>query len=117
MENLIIKQKLEDAIQYAYCAFRRFPKSERFVLVADLKRSLIRMLEMVIRANKSRDKLTVLYNIDVELEVFRSLIRLSMDLKFLPLKQYEILSNKMAEFGRLLGGWIRQSREYRQRQG
>jgi len=57
MENLIIKQKLEDAIQYAYCAFRRFPKSERFVLVADLKRSLVRMLEMVIRANKSRDKL------------------------------------------------------------
>ena len=63
MENLIIKQKLEDATQYAYCAFRRFPKSERFVLVADLKRSLIRMLEMVIRANKSRDKLTALYNI------------------------------------------------------
>ena len=30
-ENLIIKQKLEDAIEYSYCVFRHFPKSERFI--------------------------------------------------------------------------------------
>ena len=34
-ENLIIKQKLEDAIEYSYCVFRHFPKAERFTLVAD----------------------------------------------------------------------------------
>jgi len=33
-----------------------FSKSERFTLVADLKRSLTRMLELIIRANKSRNK-------------------------------------------------------------
>ena len=108
-QNLIIKQKLEDAIQYAYVAFKRFPKSERFTLVADLKKSLVRMLELVIRANKSRDKMPILYQIDTELDVFRSLVRLSMNLKFLPLKQYEILSLKVNEVGRLLGGWMKQS--------
>jgi len=44
MDNLIIKQKLEDTIEYAYGVFRHFPKSERFTLVADLKRSLTKML-------------------------------------------------------------------------
>ena len=44
MDNLIIKQKLEDTIEYAYGVFRHFPKSERFTLVADLKCSLTKML-------------------------------------------------------------------------
>ena len=38
-ENLIIKQKLEDAIEYAYCVFRKFPKSERFTAIADAVRA------------------------------------------------------------------------------
>ena len=46
-ENLIIKQKLEDAIEYSYCVFRHFPKSERFTLVADLKHSQIKILQLV----------------------------------------------------------------------
>ena len=37
-ENLVIKQKLEDAIEYAYCVFRKFPKSERFTVIADAAR-------------------------------------------------------------------------------
>jgi hypothetical protein len=51
LDNLIIRKKLEDAIEYAYCVFRHFPKSERFTLVADMKRSLVKMLELIIRAN------------------------------------------------------------------
>lgn len=111
MDNLIIKQKLEDAIEYAYCVFRHFPKSERFTLVADLKRSLMRMLEFVIRANKSRNKFPLLMDLDTELEVFRSLVRLSFRLKFISTKQYETLSRRVDEFGRLLGGWIKQNKK------
>ena len=73
MNNLIIKQKLEDTIEYAYCVFRHFPKSERFTLVADLKRSLTRMLELIIRANKSRNKFPILMDIDTEKETLNIL--------------------------------------------
>ena len=73
MNNLIIKQKLEDTIEYAYCVFRHFPKSERFTLVADLKRSLTRMLELIIRANKSRNKFPILIDIDTEKETLNIL--------------------------------------------
>ena len=110
LDNLIIKQKLEDTIEYAYGVFRHFPKSERFTLVADLKRSLTKMLELIVRANKSRNKLSILMDIDTELEVFRSLVRLSFQLKFISMKKYEILSRKVNEVGRLLGGWIKQNK-------
>jgi len=73
LNNLIIKQKLEDTIEYAYCVFRHFPKSERFTLVADLKRSLTRMLELIIRANKSRNKFPILIDIDTEKETLNIL--------------------------------------------
>ena len=111
LDNLIIRKKLEDVIEYAYCVFRHFPKSERFTLVADMKRSLVKMLELIIRANKSRNKFPILMDLDTELEVFRSLVRLSFQLKFISMKKYEVLSRMIDEVGRLLGGWIRQNRK------
>lgn len=111
-ENLVILQKLEDAIEYAYCVFRKFPKSERFTLVADLKNRLYRMLELVVVANKSKNKIPFLNDIDIELDVFRSLVRVSFRMKYLAPKQYEIISVRFNEFGRLLGGWMRQNRNH-----
>ena len=111
LENLIIKQKLEDTIEYAYGVFRHFPKSEKFTLVADLKRSLTKMLELIIRANKSKNKFIILMDLDTELEVFRALVRLFFELKFISIKKYEVLSQKVDEFGRLLGGWIKQNKK------
>jgi len=56
------------------------------------------------------DKLPILIDIDTELEVFRSFVRLSFQLKFVSMKKYEILSRKINEVGRLLGGWIKQNK-------
>jgi hypothetical protein len=87
-----------------------FPKSERFTLVADIKRLLIEILGQIVRANKTRNKLPILFDIDVNLEVLRSLLRLSTELKFLPFKKYELSSIMVCEVGKLLGGWIRSSK-------
>ena len=107
MENLKIKQKTEDMIKYGYIALRQFPKSEKFSLAQDIKHTMISLLEQIIRANRSRDKRTMLYTIDTELEVLRTQVRLAMDLQFLPFAKYEIWSNHLAEIGRMLGGWLK----------
>lgn len=108
--DLIIRRKHEDLIEYMYQAMTHFPKSERFTLVADIKRLLLGILEKIVRANKTRKRLPILYDIDVLLEELRSLLRLSMALGFLPFKKYEISSRMVSEIGKLLGGWIRASR-------
>ena len=107
MEILKTKQKCEDAIKYTYIVLRQFPKSEKFTLAADIKRSEFKMLELIIRCNKSREKRRLVYEIDIELDILRSFIRLAMELGFLPFKKYEILSNHFAELGRMIGGWIK----------
>lgn len=56
MEELVIKRKLEEMIQYGYIAVSRFPKSERFTLVADIKSSMYAALRMTITANKRYHK-------------------------------------------------------------
>ena len=107
MENLKIKQKTEDMIKYGYIALRQFPKSEKFSLAQDIKRSLFSVLEQIIRTNRSRDKRTALYAIDTELEILRTQIRLAMELQLLPFAKYETWSGHLAEIGRMLGGWLK----------
>ena len=107
LENLKIKQKTEDLIKYSYIALRQFPKSEKFSLAQDIKRSMFALLEQIIRTNRSRDKRAALYAIDTELEIIRTQIRLAMELQFLPFTKYETLSGHLAEIGRMLGGWMK----------
>ena len=107
MENLKIKQKTEDMIEYGYIALRQFPKSEKFSLAQDIKRTMFSVLDQIIRTNRSRDKRAALYAIDTELDILRTQIRLATKLKFLPLPKYETWSGHLAEIGRMLGGWMK----------
>ena len=107
MENLKIKQKIEDMIEYGHIALRQFPKSEKFSLAQDIKKSMTGLLEQVIRTNRSRDKRVMIYNIDTELEILRTYVRMAMKLGFLPLSKYETWSQHLAEIGRMLGGWLK----------
>jgi len=75
VENLKIKQKIEDMIEYGHIALRQFPKSEKFSLAQDIKKSMTGLLEQVIRTNRSRDKRVMIYNIDTELEILRTYVR------------------------------------------
>ncbi|NMH83254.1 diversity-generating retroelement protein Avd [Heyndrickxia coagulans] len=106
-QDLKILQKSFDMLKYGYSALRQFPKSERFTLAADIKQSMYSIIHLIIRANKRFYKKTTFQDIDIELEYLRYLIRLAMELGFLPFKKYEIWSKKINEIGRMLGGWIK----------
>ena len=107
MQELKIQQKTEDMIKYAYIVLKHFPKSERFTLAADIKKSMCKLLELIIRCNAEKDKYRYFREIDVELIMFKSFVRLSMELGFMPIKKYEILSGYVSEIGKMLGGWMK----------
>lgn len=106
-QDLKIRQKTEDMIAYAYEALRQFPRSERHTLAADIKHSMFRLLRLIIEANKRYYKKTTMQELDVELDVLRTYVRLAMTLGFLPFRKYEIWSGYLAEIGRMLGGWMK----------
>ena len=112
MEELLIKKKCTDMMVYAYQAMTHFPKSERFTLCADIKRNMTRSLELITRAGlSSKNQLTLLFDLDVELKVLLEFVRLSYTLKFLPEKKYEEWSKLIVELGRMCGGMIKHARQ------
>lgn len=110
-EDLMILQKIFDMMEYAYGALTQFPKSEKFALVTDIKHSMDILLSRCIEAQKRYYKKTTLQDMDVEVMKLRAYIRLSFQLGFLPVKKYEIWSEKMVEIGKMLGGWIKSVKE------
>ncbi len=107
MDNLVIYQRIYDFTLYLFPIVDRFPKHEKFVLCTHIKSCTLDIAREVIRANKSRNKKPLLYEIDVKLEELRMLLRLAHDRKYLSHKSYEQSSRLVAEVGRLLGGWIK----------
>jgi four helix bundle protein len=108
--ELQILQKTYDMMLYVYPALTQYPKSERHTLVAEIKTTMANMVRLIIRANKERQKLEHLRQLDAELELLRTQVRLSMDLQFLPIRKYEQWSRLLAEIGKMLGGWIKSTR-------
>jgi hypothetical protein len=60
VEDLIIKQKHEDLMIYAYQCLGQFPKSERHVLAADIRKGLYAIDSLIVRAQKKYFKKTTL---------------------------------------------------------
>ncbi len=107
MQNLTIYQKTYDLMLYFFPIVDRFPKHEKFVLCSHLKNCLLAISRRVVRANKSRNKRPMLFDIDVLIEEFRMLVRFAHDRKYLSKKSYAETSMRVGEIGRLLGGWIK----------
>lgn len=100
-------QKVFDMIQYAYLAMAQFPKSEKYALATDIKRTMDEVLGYCIEVQKRRTKKTTLTNLDIANTKLKAYIRLAFNLKFLPMKKYEIWSAMVVEIGKMIGGLLK----------
>lgn len=96
-------------ILYGNQCLKQFPKSEKYAMASEIKGSMYRLLRLIVEANKKYHKKTTAQNIDIELEILRTFIRLAADknLKYLPLNKYENWAKMLNEIGRMLGGWMK----------
>jgi len=107
MDKLILYQKMYDLIRYSFPIISRFPKSQKFVLGQQIQNCMLSISALIVHANKLKNKRMKLYEIDIELEKLRLLIRLSKDLGFMNTRKYGNHVQKLDEIGRLLGGMIK----------
>lgn len=107
MNDLVVYQRVYDFALYLFPILDRFPKYEKFALVSQIKICVLDIQRGIIRANKSRNKKPLLYDIDVLLEELRFFLRFSHDRKYLSPKSYGHAGKQVSEIGRLLGGWIK----------
>ena len=106
---LIVYKKYLDLLYYSLDLIRKYPKSERFSLVQEIKQHLYSGLNLIIFAQKEfhkSEKLKYLNKLDVVLVILKINIRLSYKYKFISTQNYDTWSKKVTDVCNLLGGWI-----------
>jgi len=87
---------------------QKFPKSVRFTLTNRIDNLAVDVLELLIRAQYSQNKLVDLQQISIFIDTLRVLIRLCHKRAYIDHNGYEHVVRGLDEAGRMLGGWIKQ---------
>jgi len=115
MEELDIPifKKAYDLTKKLYELRGTVPKHDRYALWQRCENLILEVLEGILLASQLRktQKLEPLEQVSVKLNVLRVFLRLAKDLKIMDLKKYGLLEEMVDEIGRMLGGWIKSSRE------
>ena len=106
-------EKIYEMIMYGNPKLKDFPKTERYVLAGDIRKTMYTMLEMAVRLEKKYYKKTTLQDLDIEVDVLRNLLRLAKDPDLyqkqkpcLDFHSWEVWIRKVDEIGRMIGGYM-----------
>ena len=108
-KNLSIYQKYMELIYYTNGLVKKFPKSETFALVKEIKNSLysgLKLLMYAIKVYNKQEKLKYLNELDINLNLFKVYIRLSYKYKYITMQNYQTWSNYITDICNMLGAWI-----------
>lgn len=122
LQNFTLLAKLEALDLEGHKICKRFEKSEKHVLSAEIRRTNADILHMIIRAAKTQLEerrlrrpliatRELLWRADVELEYLRLQVRKSFALRLVNEKAYEAWARMIHECGGLLGAWIKKVNE------
>ena len=108
-DNLLIYQKYLEFIYYVTDLIRKYPKSEKFTLVQEIKQSLyagLRNLMYAIKSYNKNDKLKYLNELDICLNLLKVQFRLSYRYRYITMQNYTTCSEQITNLCNMLGGWI-----------
>lgn len=111
LDGLRLLVKLEELDQYTHMATAQFPKSERHVLAAEIRRQVNELIRLTVRCAKRYHKKTSLQDLDIELECLRCMVRKAYALKYCSAHRLETWTRAMDEVGRMIGAWIKAARK------
>ena len=111
-KGLVIFTQTYDLLTWLLPQCERFPKSQRFVVTQRLQDAALNFQETIFEANarSGAERLEHLQAADAHLNKLRLYLRLSRHWGWLSSGQYEHASRMVANVGKLLGGWIKQTR-------
>lgn len=82
-----------------------FSKEYKYTLGQDMKRDALQLVRSIYRANKASHKMEHLEIFMDDFELLKLEIRLSVDMKVLPIKKQAELSLLMDTIGKQITGW------------
>lgn len=109
--EMVIFTRTHDLLLWLLPKAERFPKLYRSTVTQRLLGAALDFQEALLEAQGYQDKIRLrhLRQADVHLHKVRVYLRLAYDWRWLSSGQYQHVSRMVAELGRLLGGWIKQT--------
>ena len=105
-----VLEKMYQFVLWLVPTVDKFPRAQKFLIGDRIQTGALDVLEHLIEAAYSRDKLPILNRINLQLEKLRYLFRLAFDLRIMDMRRYEFAARAIDEIGKLVGGWMKASR-------
>lgn len=111
--DIPIFKKSYDLYKEFYGLRLSVPKQDRYTLWQKCENLLIEVLEGILFASQQSkvDKLSTLEKTSVKLNFLRICVRLMKDIRAIDEKKYILIEASLDEIGRMLGGWIKSTKE------
>lgn len=84
----------------------KYPKNVRFTVSSRIANIALDVMEKIIESIYTKKRLYILRSINVYIEKLRVFFRMSMERRYISIKQYEYISRELNETGMMIGGWI-----------
>lgn len=110
--ELVIFTQTFDLLNWLFPQCERFPKTQRFVVTQRLQGAALDFQEALFDANarSGEARFQRLQAADAHLNKLRLYLRLAQQWGWLSAGQHEHVSRMVAGIGKLLGGWLRQTK-------
>jgi hypothetical protein len=102
-----VVEKHYDLVMWFMPKLSNFPRDQRYVLADRIGVLLLDILGLLTEAVYSPDRAEVLRSVNVRLDQLRYLVRITKDMKYISISQYDFFTVKTVEIGRMVGGWKR----------
>ena len=101
-------RKTYDFILWLMPHLAHFSRLHRFTLGDRMEERALEVLELLVEASYTRQKLDLLHRANLRLEQLRYLIRLAKDMHEITIKQYALAAQALEVIGSEIGGWMKQ---------
>lgn len=106
-EILILIPKIEKYIEYVLNVIQKIPRTEKFNIGNEYKRSVYEILKNAIYINKVENRIVYLNTIDAELVLERIYLRIMLKNRWIDEKKFKVAMELIYEIGRIVGGLIK----------
>ena len=110
-DDLVVISKAFDLCREMTQRTRKLPRDLKFVLGDRMLGTTYDVFDLLIEARYSRSRVPLLRRANVMLERLRFQVRLCMEERLISVRQYEYIAEMVNEVGRMVGGWLKSTRE------
>ena len=107
--ELLVIDKTYELVKWACERISNFPRDRRFTLGARLENRLYDVHEGLLRAKYTHDRVQILRDVNLHLEMLRFQFRMAKDLRCMSPQSYGYASRCVNEIGRLVGSWLKKA--------